>query len=202
MVPRWRPVRTGSNKTDLLTWHGATLDGRRVTNVLVVTTTVRVVNGVHGHTTSARPAVALDAVLVVGTAGLEQGLVNTTTTGNNTDSSTAEARHRLLGARGQTNTGHTRVEVVTDHSGVVARRTRERSAVTDLLLDVAHNRTLRERAQRKHVADVKHGLLTAVHKLTRVQTFGSDKRLSDLLVVVRVTERNAREWCTTEKMLV
>jgi len=74
---------------------------------------------------------------------------------------------------------------------------RERSAVTDLLLDVAHNRTLRERAQRKHVADVKHGLLTAVHKLTRVQTFGSDKRLSDLLVVVRVTECDTSKRSTT-----
>ena len=48
--------------------------------------------------------VALSLELVVRTAGLEQGLVDTTTTRNNTDGSTAAARDRLLRAGGKTNT--------------------------------------------------------------------------------------------------
>ena len=45
-----------SNKTDFLTGDGLARDGRGLSDVLVVTTTVRVIDGVHGNTTSARPA--------------------------------------------------------------------------------------------------------------------------------------------------
>ena len=193
---------TGSNETDLLTWDGATLDRRRVTDVLVVTTTVWVVDGVHGNTTSTRPAVTLDTVLVVGTAGLQQWLVNTTATSNNTDSSTSRAWHRLLHTRRQADTRRGTIGIVTNDGRVVTRCAGKRTTVTNLLLDVADNRTLRQRAERQDVTDAQQGLLTAVHKLTRVHTLGSNERLSLVLVVVRVTERNAREWRTTEKMLV
>lgn len=45
-----------SDETDFLTWDGRTGNGRCLTDVLVVTTTVRVVHGVHSDTTSTRPA--------------------------------------------------------------------------------------------------------------------------------------------------
>lgn len=75
---------SGSDKTNFATGGGASLNGGCFTNVLVVTTSVRMLNGVHGHTTNNWPAVALSLVLVVGTASLQDGLVDTTTTGNNT----------------------------------------------------------------------------------------------------------------------
>ena len=46
----------GSNETSLLSRNSGAGDGRGFTNVLVVTTTVRVIDGVHGNTTSTRPA--------------------------------------------------------------------------------------------------------------------------------------------------
>ena len=49
----------GGDKTDFLAGNGATGNGGRLANVLVVTTTVRMVNGVHCHTTSARPAIRI-----------------------------------------------------------------------------------------------------------------------------------------------
>lgn len=39
---------------------------------------------VHSHTTDTWPAVPLGLVLVVGTTGLQDGLVNTSTSSNNT----------------------------------------------------------------------------------------------------------------------
>lgn len=45
---------------------------------------IAVFTHVHGHTTDTRPAVPLGLVFVVGTAGLQDGLVNTTATSNNT----------------------------------------------------------------------------------------------------------------------
>lgn len=46
----------GGNKTDFLTRDGTTRDGGRLSNMLVVTTTVGMVDGVHRHTTSTGPA--------------------------------------------------------------------------------------------------------------------------------------------------
>ena len=51
---------------------------------------------VHSHTTDTWPAVTLDLVLVVGSASLQQGLVDTTTTCNDTDHGTAVGRQDLL----------------------------------------------------------------------------------------------------------
>lgn len=64
--------------------------------MLVVTTTVGVIDGVHGYTTSTGPRVALDLVLVVSVSGLEEGLVNTATTSDDTDDATSLARENLL----------------------------------------------------------------------------------------------------------
>lgn len=60
----------GGNETGLLTGGGLARDGRSLTNVLVVTTTVRVIHGVHGNTTSLGPGVALDGELVLRAASL------------------------------------------------------------------------------------------------------------------------------------
>merc|ERR1719230_1119109 len=55
----------------------------------MVTTTVGVLHGVHGHTSHLGPRVALHAVLVVSTTSLQDGLVDTTPTSNDADLSTA-----------------------------------------------------------------------------------------------------------------
>ena len=59
------PCAAGCDEADLLAGRGVSPDGRRVTNVLVVTTTVRMLHRVHSHAThlwkrgveSARPAI-------------------------------------------------------------------------------------------------------------------------------------------------
>jgi len=71
---------SGCDKTDLATSWSASLDGGGFTDVLVVTTSVRMLNRVHGYTSDNWPAVALGLVLVVGTTSLQDGFVNTTTT--------------------------------------------------------------------------------------------------------------------------
>lgn len=53
----------GGDETGLLTLCGVSGDGRRFTDMLVVTTTVGMVDGVHGNTTSPGPAVALGSEL-------------------------------------------------------------------------------------------------------------------------------------------
>merc|ERR1719422_2049371 len=49
----------GGDETDLPTGRGSPLDGRWVTDMLMVTTTVGMLDGVHGHTSDLGPAVPL-----------------------------------------------------------------------------------------------------------------------------------------------
>ena len=51
---------TSGDKTDFLTGYSLAGDCRSFSDVLVVTTTVRVIDGVHRNTTSARPAVDIN----------------------------------------------------------------------------------------------------------------------------------------------
>lgn len=111
------------------------------TNMLVVTATEGVLYGVHGNTTNARPAVTLDAVLVVGTASLEHGLVGTASASDDADHSTAGGLHGLLGAGRQADARLAGFLVVGHDGAVVTGRTRELPAVTRSLLHVAHNGT-------------------------------------------------------------
>merc|ERR1711924_378949 len=70
---------TGGDEANLLPRHASASGGGGVTDVLVVTTTVGVLHWVHGAATNLGPAVALDAVLVEGTASLHHGLVGAAT---------------------------------------------------------------------------------------------------------------------------
>ena len=64
--------------------------------MLMVTTTVNVINRIHSHTTSAWPRVPLDTVFVESPSCLQDGLVDTSTTSNNTNHSSSRAGHNLL----------------------------------------------------------------------------------------------------------
>ena len=75
----------GGDETDLPTGRGAPLDRRRLANVLMVTASVGMLDGVHGHTAHLGPAVALRLVLVVRAAGLQHRLVNSAAAGHDAD---------------------------------------------------------------------------------------------------------------------
>jgi len=80
---------TGGDETDLLTGRRISRHCCGVADVLLVTTTVGVLNGVHSNTTYMRPAVALSFVFVMRTASFEHGLIDTTAASNDTNCSTA-----------------------------------------------------------------------------------------------------------------
>ena len=85
---------------------------RRETNVLVITSSVRMLHWILRYTSHLGPAVALDTVLVVGTSSLEKGLVGTPTAGHHTDLRTHRRRHRLLSSGRETKTGGTILIIV------------------------------------------------------------------------------------------
>lgn len=165
--------------------------------MLMVTTTVGMLHRVHGNTTHLRPAVALHLVLVVGTTGLQDGLVDTTTASYNADHGAVGGGNNLLGARRQLDTGLLCVGIVGNHGGVVAGGTRQTATVTGLLLQVADDGTLRHLAQWHHVANLQGSLATAVHELAGVHALGGNEQFLADLVTVGVTEVNDGQGCAT-----
>ena len=81
----------GGNKSRFLTARGVSPGGRGVTNVLMVTTTVRMLYRVHGNTSNSGPVSLLGVRSVVGAVGTEHRLVSSLTTGNNADHGSAAA---------------------------------------------------------------------------------------------------------------
>ena len=175
--------------------------------MLVVTTTMRMVDGVHSNTTSTRPAemrvspkvvfslyhhnvlVALGLELVEGTASLQQRLVDTTTTGNDTDHATGGAVDNLLGSGGQLDTGLALIGVVADDGDVVAGGTAQGATVANLLLDVGDDGTLRHGAQGQDVADGQEHAGNRRELATRTTEMGSGIGLHGLWLVA---DRDAR----------
>ena len=155
------------------------------------------VDGVHGNTTSLGPAVALDSELMLGTRGLEEGLVGTATAGDDADHATGVAVDDLLGAGGELDTGLALVGVVADDGDVVAGGAAESAAVAGLLLDVGDDGTLGDGAEREDVADGQGGLLAGVDELAGVHALVGDEGLLVLLELVGVAEDDLGEGRTT-----
>ena len=126
----------GSDETTLLTAGSVSPHSGGVTHMLMVTTTMGMLDGVHSDTTDARPVLLLGLGLVVGVGSLEDGLVGSLATGHNTDHGSAVTHDGLADARGELDTRLLAVLGVTDHDGRGAGGASEGSTVTDLGLNV------------------------------------------------------------------
>merc|ERR1719315_394316 len=154
----------------------------------MVTTTVRMLDGIHGHTTNLRPRVPLSLVFEVSSAGLQQGLVDSSSTGDDADHRAVAGRNRLLRSRWQFHFRPSHIRVVGDDGGVVAGSSGQFAAISQLLLQLADDGSLWHGADGHHVANRQVRLLAAVDKLARVHALHRDERLLALLEFVRISE--------------
>jgi len=179
---------SGGDETDFATGGSVATDGGRHTDVLMVTTTVRMLDRVHGDTTDLGPRVPLGLVFEVSSTGLEQRLIDSSATGDDANHSAIAGRNGLLGSRGQFHLGLVLIGVVGDDGGVVARGSGEFAAVSHLLLELADDGSLGHSANGHHVSDRQVRLLAAVHELARVHALHGDERLLTLLELVRISK--------------
>lgn len=136
------------------------------------------------------------------TTSLEHGLVDTSSTSDDTDGSTGIVLDRLLGSGRKTDTSATGVGIVSDDGSVVTGGTGERTTVTSLLLDVADDGTFGELSEGENVSDGEGSLLSAEDESTGRESFSGDEGLGAHLVTVRVTEDDTGEGSTTVFLLV
>jgi len=178
----------GGDETDFATGGSVAADGRGHTDVLMVTTTVGMLDRVHGHTANLRPGVPLSLVLEVGPAGLEQRLVDSAATGDDSHHRAVGRRNRLFRTRRQLDFRLVVIRVVGDDGGVVAGSSGQFAAISQLLLQLADDGSLGHGADGHHVADGQRRLLAAVDELARVHALHRDERLLALLEFVGISK--------------
>jgi len=157
-----------SNKPNFLPRDSISGNCRRLSDVLVVTTTVGMVHRIHGHTTSARPVVTLSLELVEGAAGLEQGFVNPPTTSNNADCGPSAPSNCLFGTTWQANSSFVVFSAVPDDRRIISAGTGQRTAIARSLFDIANDGPLGKNTDRENVSYCEGSLATAVHEGTRM----------------------------------
>lgn len=146
-----------------------------LSHVLLVTTSVRVIHGVHCHTSHDGPLVSLSLciysiitmqkeicednrrnaylVLVVGSAGLEQRLVCAAASCDQADHGPTVIGDGLLGTGRQADASHTLVTILRDNDSVIARGTGHLSTISRFGFDIANHRTFGNLLAREDVSD-------------------------------------------------
>ena len=169
--------------------------------MLMITTTVGMLDGIHSNTTNLGPAVALYAELMVTAASLKHRLFGTTPTRDLADGSTAIAADNLFASRGQLDTGDVSIGVVGNNDGVVTRASSHGATVTSLLLNIADDGTFRHLTDRLDVTDGQCSTLSAVNILTSVGTLGGNEELLVFLVANGVSEFHLGKGSTTARVV-
>lgn len=113
-----------------------------MTDVLLVTSSVRMLNWVHGNTSNSWEVVSLSLVLVPGSVGLEERLIGSLSSSNNSNHSSALAHNGLSGSRWKSDSGLFQVIRVSDDDSGSTGSSGELSSISGLALAVGHNGTL------------------------------------------------------------
>lgn len=191
-----------SNETDLGTSGSIASDGRCLAEMLMVTTTVGMVNRIHGHTLHVRPVLAtLGLPLVVRVACLENWFFIDTTTGNNTDHGAAGHGDRFLGTTGQLDASLSFIGVVSNDSAVGSSSTSHHTTVSLVSLHVANDCTLGHLTDWHDVAHSELSGATAIDVLTGEETLWGDESGHDLARTECVAELDLGERSTTARIM-
>jgi len=188
---------SGGNKTNLMTTGSISSDCRRMTNMLMVTTTVRMLDGVHSNTSNSRPMRSLCLHLEVHSVGFKERFVSSLTTSGDTNHSSAVSLDLLSVSRWQFNTSFSTVIDVTNNGGRGAGSSGKRSSVSELSLTIGDDGTFRHEFDGKNISNREGSLNSRIDKLTGEHSFDCDEVLDSLLESVRISESDLGKWGTT-----
>merc|ERR1719219_1166925 len=124
-----------------------------MTDMLMVTTTVRMLYGVHSHTSDLWPAVSLNSVFMVSSTSLQHGLIASTATGYQAHDAPVFGRVQLFDARGQLDLGSAGVQVVGYDGAIAARGLGNLASVAGFLFKRAQDGTFWHLSDREDVSN-------------------------------------------------
>merc|ERR1719240_91211 len=160
----------------------------------MVTTTVGMLNWVHGDTSHSWPVVPLSLCLVPGSVGLEEGLVGSLTSSDQADHGSAATNDGLSGAGWESDSGLLSIVGVADDDSRGAGGSGERSSITELGLTVGHDRSFWQVINWDNISNCELSLGSTVDVLAGVHSFDGDEILNSLLVSVCISEDNLCKW--------
>jgi len=108
---------SGCNKTDFLTSGLVTAGSRWMTNMLMVTTTMRMFDWVHGNTSNSWPMVSLSLLLIPSSVGLQKWFLSSLSSSADTDHGSAATDDGLSGSRWKSDSGLLSIIGVTNDDG-------------------------------------------------------------------------------------
>lgn len=184
---------SGSNETDLLSAWGVSSGGGWVTHMLMVTSSVRMLDWVHGNTSNSWPVSLLGLGLVVGSVSLEERLVSSLATSTDADHASAGSLDGLSDTGWESDSGLLAIFGVTNDNSGGTRGSGESSTVSLLGFNIGANGSLWHGGDWENVADGQGCFGSSVNKLAAVHALNCDEKLSVLLEFVLISETNLSE---------
>jgi hypothetical protein len=185
---------SGSDKTDLFTWRGISSDGRWFTDMLVVSSSVWMLDWIFGDTSDFWPAVPLHSEFMVGSASFKHRFVNSSATGDQTKHSSVSAGIQFFDTWRQFHSGFTGICVVCDNGAVSTWCFGDFTSVSAFFFQLANDGTFWHLSDWHDVTDGEGGFFTGVDELTGADTFWADHGFGDFSVFVWVLELDFSQW--------
>lgn len=158
--------------------------------MLVVTTSVGMGRGHHGNSGHDGPHLLLGLAHVEHSSGLEDGLLGSSASSDDSDGGSRIRVDGLANSGGKSDSGAGSVLRLRDHGRESAGGTGVLTLVASVLLDVADEGTFGDFLHRKNVSDSQRSLGSAVNILAGVESLGSDIELGVGSEGVGVSELN------------
>jgi len=184
---------SGRDETTLLSSGSISSHGSGVTNVLMVTSTMGMFNGVHSDTSNSGPVLLLGLGFVVSVDGSQERLIASLSTSNNSDHSSAGSLDGLSNTGRKLDSGLATIFGVTDDDARGSRSTSEGTSVSELGLNVSNDGAFGHGVDGENVSDLEGGFLAGIDEHASVHALNSDEILSSELVLVNVSELNLGE---------
>jgi len=169
--------------------------------VLLVTTTERMVNGVHGNSSNLRPSLSESLHLVEDSTSLQDRLISSFSGSNKSDHGSSLTGEGLSGTGRKLDSSLAVIIGVTDNDGRSTRASGELSLITGLVFNVTNGSTFGNLVDGKDVTGGKRSLSSGVDELTSVHTLTSDEMVVLKSVLIRVSEDDLSKGSSTTRIM-
>jgi len=188
---------SGGDETTLLTSRSVSSHGSGVTNVLMITTTMRMLDGVHSDTSNSGPVLLLCLGFVVSVDGSQERLIASLSTSDNTNHSSAGSLDGFTNTGRKLDSGLAAIFGVTDDDTGGSGSAGEGTSVSEFGLNVSNDSAFGHGVNGENVSNLESGFLAGIDEHASVHALDGDEKLSSELVLVNVSELNLSERGST-----
>ncbi len=188
---------SGGDETDLLTWGSESANCSGLTQMLVVTTSVGMVHGVHSHTSDSWESLSQSLELVEQSTSLHDRLLVSSSTGDDTNGGSAEPWDGLSGTWWESDSGSATIIWVSDNGGVGSWTSGVSTLVSDCGFDVADGGTFWDSVDWEDVTGGDGSFSASEYILSGVGSFSSEEIFGVMFIFIRVSEIDFDEWAAT-----